>query len=513
MGSFIELFICLRVYFDRLIDFIFGLCYDNRRQNLPAPSDPLVYESATSLVQKIKTRSITCENVVKIFINRIKEVNRYINAVVDNRFEEALNEAKAIDEDLKNGILSDNDFEKKPFLGIPFTTKETTACKGLRNTFGLVSRKHIIAEEDADMVALMKSAGGILLGVTNMPQLNMWQESHNPIYGRTNNPYNTVRNSGGSSGGDCAIVAAGGSALGIGTDIGGSIRIPAFMCGVFGHKPTTGLISTKGFTYRTGKERVTMMTAGTITRRANDIIPFLKVLLNKNVDKLKLDQNVTVKNLQIYYALETKDYKISSSTKEMKQSIFKVLKHFEESSGNFPQKLNVPEIKFGGELWRYWMRQEDNSCFARDFNNRIGKVNGFLELFKFCFGRSDFNLGAIFTLINDFLPVKSKRWAESTTKELCEKLQSKLGEDGVLIYPSAPWTASYHCTSYLRPWNFNYFAIWNALKFPVTQVPIGLDSNGLPLGIQIVAAPFQDHLCIAVAKELETTFGGYVPPP
>lgn len=82
----------------------------------------------------------------------------------------------------------------------------------------------------------------------------------------------------------------------------------------------------------------------------------------------------------------------------------------------------------------------------------------------------------------------------------------------MLLFPSAPFPASYHFSAFLRPWNFHYFCIWNALKLPVTQVPLGLSKDGLPLGIQVVAAPFQDHLCIAVAKELERAFGGYVPP-
>lgn len=87
-----------------------------------------------------------------------------------------------------------------------------------------------------------------------------------------------------------------------------------------------------------------------------------------------------------------------------------------------------------------------------------------------------------------------------------------MGPNGVLLYPSAPWPASYHYTAFFRPWNINLWAIWNALKFPVTQVPLGLGEDGLPLGIQVVAAPYNDHLCLAVAREIEKTFGGYVPP-
>lgn len=165
---------------------------------------------------------------------------------MDERFEAALEEAKKIDKDIENDVISAKDFAQKPFLGVPFTSKESTACKGLSNSFALVCRKGAIAKEDANVVALMKNAGGILLAVTNIPQLNLWQETSNPVFGITNNPYNTTRNVGGSSGGEASIIAACGSPFGIGTDIGGSIRIPCYMCGIFGHKISNGLTSTKG---------------------------------------------------------------------------------------------------------------------------------------------------------------------------------------------------------------------------------------------------------------------------
>lgn len=158
-------------------------------------------------------------------------------------------------------------------------------------------------------------------------------------------------------------------------------------------------------------------------------------------------------------------------------------------------------------------------------------MNTFLEIIRFILRKSEYSLAVIFVLIDHLLPKQNEEWARSLTTELqkiltvknqykncfCKTLtlkifKDKLGKNGVLLYPSAPWPASYHYTAFLRPWNFNYFSIWNALKFPVTQVPLGLSSEGLPLGIQVVAAPYQDHLCIAVAKELEKAFGGYVPP-
>lgn len=128
-----------------------------------------------------------------------------------------------------------------------------SSLKGLSFSFGLNSRRGVKATEDADIVAKCKNAGAILLCATNVPELNLWTETRNNIYGMTVNPYNTSRIVGGSSGGEASIVSACGSPIGLGTDIGGSCRMPAFYCGIFSHKPTTGLISTKGMTFRKGK--------------------------------------------------------------------------------------------------------------------------------------------------------------------------------------------------------------------------------------------------------------------
>lgn len=246
MHFLLQIWIFIRYYIDLLIDKIFGFLYDSTRVRLPAATDKLTLESATTLARRIRKGELKSEIVVRAFVNRIKAVNGILNAVVDERFEEAIKEARRVDEDIADGKV---DFASKPFLGVPFTAKESTACEGLSNSFGLVSRKGVKAKEDAEIVALMKKAGGILLGVTNVPTLNLWQETFNPVYGITNNPYNTTRNVGGSSGGETAIVAACGSPVGLGTDIGGSVRIPAFMCGVFGHKISNGLTSTKGDDY------------------------------------------------------------------------------------------------------------------------------------------------------------------------------------------------------------------------------------------------------------------------
>ncbi|XP_060522427.1 fatty-acid amide hydrolase 2-like [Cylas formicarius] len=501
----------IRFYIDLLIDKIFAV-YWRPKQIVSKPKNPIVMESATSLAKKIRTRKLTSEQVVQAFIDRIKEVNPIINSVVDHRFEAALKEARQIDEDIACGSILDVDFRDKPFLGVPFTTKESTACAGLSFTFGLKKRVGKKATFDADCVSSLKEAGAICLGVTNVPQLNLWQETSNPVYGITRNPYDTTRNVGGSSGGESSILAACGSPIGIGTDIGGSVRIPAFMCGVFGHKPTSHLISTRGLTFRTGDEEQTIVVVGCMTKFAEDLIPFLKVLVGKNVDKLKLDRPVFVNKLKVYYVTDPRDPLVSPFRDEMKNVLSSAVEYFSEISGEKPQPLSPEGLKHTGKLWRYWMSRESNVNFKRDINNREGEVSAWGEIMKYFARSGDFTLPVILNLITGMFKKVDDEWARTETKKLKEQLLSKLDDNAVLLYPSAPFPAGYHHTPILRPYNFNLLAIWNVLKFPATQVPMGLGREGLPLGLQVVAAPYQDRLCIAVAKELERKFGGYVPP-
>ncbi|XP_019773808.1 fatty-acid amide hydrolase 2-A isoform X2 [Dendroctonus ponderosae] len=506
-----KLFLCLRYYLDLLIDRLFGIYYDSKREYIPKVKNQLVLESATALARKIQRRELTSVQVVEAFIERIQQVNPIINAIVDNRFEDALSEARQIDQDIANGTIQEVDFQDKPFLGVPFTSKESTAAKGLSWTFGLKKRQGKKASFDAHCIESMKKSGAILLGVSNVPQLNLWQETSNPVFGLTRNPYNTTRNVGGSSGGEAAILAACGSPLGVGTDIGGSARIPAFMCGVFGHKISNSIVSTKGLTYRTGEEEETMVCVGPLARHVDDLLPFIKLLAGSNADRLNLGLQVPVKKLKVYYVTNPKDPLMSPFREEMHSVLLKAVRHLEGLCLEKPQELVFEQLQHQYKLWKYWMSLEMKN-FRKDLNNREGDVNAVWEIIKhFLFG-GDFTTATVFNLINGFLKPVNSVWAVEVTQSLKEAFLTKLDDNSVLLYPSAPFPASYHNAALLRPYNFDCFALWNTMKFPVTQVPMGLGKEGLPLGVQVVAAPDQDRLCLAVAKELEREFGGFVPP-
>jgi amidase len=199
------------------------------------------YETAGAgdMAAAVAARTVSAVELFEAAVARIEATDGPINAVVVRDFDRAHDAAKAADAALARG-------ERAPLLGVPMTVKEAFNVAGLPTTWGLEAFKDWIAPDDAVIVTRLKAAGAVILGKTNVPpNLADWQ-SHNPVYGRTNNPHDLTRSPGGSSGGSAAALAAGMVPLEFGSDIGGSIRVPSAFCGVFGHKPSYGLVPQRG---------------------------------------------------------------------------------------------------------------------------------------------------------------------------------------------------------------------------------------------------------------------------
>lgn len=236
-----------------------------------------IHWSAAQIARKIARREIKARDVVEAFIARIEQVNPLLNAVVVPRFDQARAEADAVDARLAKS--SDELASEQPLLGVPITLKECFHLAGTPSTIGLNSRVHRKnVEHDGVLVARLRAAGAIVVGKTNLPQLMIWHESDNPVYGRTNNPWNLERTCGGSTGGEAAIIAARGSPLGLGNDLGGSIRIPSHFCGIHGLRPTSFRLP-RGGSARTlrGFEAVVTQ-AGPMARHVEDLWLALQVL-------------------------------------------------------------------------------------------------------------------------------------------------------------------------------------------------------------------------------------------
>ena len=209
--------------------------------NVPSAGTGLEYQTVGQLVDALAAKRVSAAELAEHCIKRIETLDGKLNAVVVRDFERARAAARVADAALARG-------ERRPLLGLPMTVKESFNIAGLPTTWGAPSARDWMPQEDALTVSRLKRAGAVVLGKTNVPrQLTDWQ-SFNEIYGTTNNPWDVTRTPGGSSGGCAASLAAGFVALELGSDIGGSLRVPAHFCGVFSHKPTLGLVPGRGQT-------------------------------------------------------------------------------------------------------------------------------------------------------------------------------------------------------------------------------------------------------------------------
>jgi amidase len=213
----------------------------NKKQENALAKSQWSFETAFNLSAALAAKKVSAVELVRDAIARIERHDAKINAICVRDFERGLQAAREADAALARG-------ERKPLLGIPLTVKESYNIAGLPTTWGIPQQKNFVASEDALSITRVKDAGGVILGKTNVPLgLGDWQ-SYNEFYGVTNNPWDLGRTPGGSSGGSSAALAAGYGPLSLGSDIGGSLRVPAFHCGVYAHKPTYALVPSRGHT-------------------------------------------------------------------------------------------------------------------------------------------------------------------------------------------------------------------------------------------------------------------------
>jgi fatty acid amide hydrolase len=235
-------------------------------------SSALTHLSASEMARQIAAGQLTSVELVEAHIERIAAVDPKLNAVVVPLFDQARREAKAADEARRTGQ------PLGPLHGVPITIKECFHVAGTAATEGISRFAGEVMTQDSPLVARLRRAGAIVLGKTNVPQLMLMHETDNPIFGRTNNPWDLARAPGGSSGGEAAIIAAGGSPLGLGNDIGGSIRCPAHCCGICGIKPTTLRLTNAGTRDNLRGMEALRPQPGPLARHVEDLHLALKVL-------------------------------------------------------------------------------------------------------------------------------------------------------------------------------------------------------------------------------------------
>ncbi|XP_014288802.1 fatty-acid amide hydrolase 2 isoform X2 [Halyomorpha halys] len=510
--------------FDWLVYFLtFFICRYKKKDELPRITSKYLNISAKKLAGKIKAKELKCVDVVEAYINRIKDVQPYINSVVQDRFDEALKEAKAVDELVEKSLLSD--LSDKPLLGVPLTVKETIAVKGMSHNAARSRVTENIAKKDAEIIQNLREAGAIPLLVSNTPELCLHIETSNPKYGRTNNPYDLRRTAGGSSGGEVSLLGSAASVIGVGSDIGGSLRIPAFFCGVFGHKPTPGYVPNEGhIPTSTDSMWNYYFTLGPLTRYAEDLPLMLENMITEKskVGKLRLDEKVDVSKLKIYYmygegpdsvlqrvpnveciraislAISALRDKYQCKVEETK------IKEFQDSVLLNSQILYISGVE---NVFQTQDDKPDDWGWIRIVEVILKKL-----LFRSSASMSCILYGLLKRIL-DLTPENVRTLLRQKTTKIHTIVTDLLGNDAVLLYPSFSEEAPLHHRLCSKILDVSYLSIFNVLGMPVTQCPVGMTREGIPIGIQIVSAPHNDRLSLAVARALEKELGGWTLPP
>jgi fatty acid amide hydrolase 2 len=467
----------------------------------------LTERSALELARAIREREVTAREVLEAHIEVL--VRADVNAIVADRFDAAREEADAVDARLTAG-----ETDPPPLLGVPTTIKESIAVAGMPHTSGLVSLKGRVAEENAPVVTRLLEAGPILLGVTNLSELTMWIESENRLYGRTDNAYDPKRTAGGSSGGEGAAVGSGGSPIGIGSDFAGSIRVPAFFNGVFGHRTSAEVVPATGLFPASEGAAMRMNSVGPLARRAEDLMPVLKLIAGPDgTDPITREvelgdpAEVEIEGLDVVLGQGTSYLPVRREIREARERAAEALARRGAKVRREPMKslrratelfLAAAQSGAGLKLSELIVQHGSDPVTLRSALRRGGPHTRATRL----------------TLATERigLPERRVKRAVAAAKSLEQEVSDIIG-DGVLLHPPHPRVAPKHGRTVGRPWVLAPTAIFNLLGLPATQVPLGLGPHGLPLGVQVAARLDRDHVTIAVAMALEQEFGGWVPPP
>ena len=479
---------------------------------ITSPAPALTLRSATDLAAAIRGGEVSAREVVQAHVDRLHARQPRTNALACDRFVEALAEADAADARVKAGG------ELPPFLGVPCTVKESISVKGMPNCAGLVARREHRSEENAPAVQRLIDAGFIPLGVTNTSEMTMWIESHNRVYGRTRNAYDPHRTAGGSSGGEGAAVGSGGSPVGLGSDIGGSIRLPAFFNGVFGHKPSPGLVPNTGQFPSTEGEAAYMLTLGPLARHAEDLMPVTKIIAGPDgrdercvARELGDPQSVDLAKTRVLLA---DDASLVPAKKELRDARDQAAKALEDRGASC-ERVSLKQLRRALEIYLAALGDGAGTSLG-ELLEGAGVQPSDHPWREAARGRGDHTLPVLITLtlerLNRHVPAARTQKALAAAQALREEVRAILGDDGILLHQPHPRVAPRHGATVGRAWVLTPAATFNLLGLPVTQVPLGLNAKGLPLGVQVAAADGNDHLTIAAALALEKRFGGWVPP-
>jgi amidase len=457
--------------------------------------------SGTAQARLIRSGEISASELMEAHLRRIEKVNHCLNAAAEVLDETARESAARVDRERAKG-------NPLPALaGVPFSVKDSIEVEGTVCTAGTLGRTSAAPSlRDATVVARLRAAGAIPIARTNLPDLLFAFESDNLIRGRTNNPYDFSRTSGGSSGGEAALIAACGSTFGLGSDAAGSVRLPAHFCGIASIKPTSGRLPRTGHVPPPGGWIETLWQIGPMARRVEDLASMLSLLAAPDSQDHTVigmpfgdPEQVRMKALRIAFFTDNGIVPAEADTVAVVREAAAAL----EPDVNRVEECRPPGVEESYEL-EMRMIGPDGGDGLRAFLNAIGStrthrlLEGWLS-----------KLEPYRTTIDGF----AEYWA--ALDRFRARMFAFLEDFDAIISPVCPQAALPHGASIEERTfrGFSYTMTHNLTGWPAAVVRCGQTPAGLPIGVQIAASPWREDVALRIAAHLEQAFGGWQPSP
>jgi Asp-tRNA(Asn)/Glu-tRNA(Gln) amidotransferase A subunit family amidase len=466
----------------------------------------LTFLSAVSMAEQVRNKTLSPVELVDAHLAKIERLNPALNAFVHVDAADVRRQAKAAEAAvMSRSVLG-------PLHGVPMSIKSSLGVAGLRCESGTRLRAGFFAMQDAPLVARLKNAGAIVLGVTNTPEFLMAWETDNLLYGRTNSPWDIDRTPGGSSGGEAAAIAAGMSAGGVGSDGGGSIRVPAHFCGICGLKPTPGRIPATGHYPVSCGPFALIGVVGPMARTVADVKALFEVMQGPDDGDtcaapvpLRWPTDEEVKKLTVGYFEDNGCTPVTPETRAVVRSAAEALRR----AGFQVEPFRPDGLEEARELWKKFFVVSGGMLIQPMFQGREHDLSPILKQFLE-WSAAEPPLTAQ-TLLH--------AWIRRDT--LRAEFLMQMRRYPILVCPAAAvpafrhgersWQVEGKTVNYLDAWSYTEW--FNLLGNPTAVVPVGRSPEGLPIGVQIVGRPWEEEQVSTVAASLERECGAWNPPP
>jgi Asp-tRNA(Asn)/Glu-tRNA(Gln) amidotransferase A subunit family amidase len=465
----------------------------------------LTFLTAVAMAEQIRKKKISPVALVDAHLAKIEKLNPRLNAFVQVDADRARQSAH----DAEIAVMQGKTLG--PLHGVPISIKSSLEVAGMRCEAGTRLRAGLGAQRDAPLVARLKNSGAIVLGVTNTPELLMAWETDNLLYGRTNNPWDLERTPGGSSGGEAAAIAAGMSAGGVGSDGGGSIRVPAHFSGICGLKPTPGRIPATGHFPVSAGPFALIGVVGPMARSVADLKVLFDVMQGPDFGDtcaapvpVRWPSDAEVKNLKVGYFEDDGRTPVTPETRAAVRTAAEALR----SAGFHIDQFQPEGLDESLRLWHKFFVVAGGMLLRPMFKEGDADVSPILKQFLEWSAAEPVHTGR--TLLD--------AWIQRDL--LRARFLAQMQQYPILLCPAAAipafrhgersWQVEGKTVHYLDAWSYTEF--FNLLGNPAAVVPVGRSPEGLPIGVQIVGRPWEEEQVLAVAAALEKECGAWAIP-